>query len=86
MSATVVANDYRPTKRDYSLIGRDGQRAVKIGLSAAQWYHTEFRHLLEESYRHRSNKDSVASERALAHRISRAYDKVRLNLQVRAGC
>jgi fatty acid desaturase len=41
MSATVAANDYRPTKRDYSLIGRDAQRAVEIGLSAAQWYHTD---------------------------------------------
>jgi hypothetical protein len=46
---------------------------------------TEFRHLLEESYRHRSNKDSVASERALADRISRAYDKVWSNSQVPAG-
>jgi fatty acid desaturase len=41
MSATVGANDYRPTKRDYSLIGRDAQRAVETGLSVAQWYHTD---------------------------------------------
>jgi fatty acid desaturase len=27
--------------RDYSLIGRDGQRAVEQGLAAADWYHTE---------------------------------------------
>jgi hypothetical protein len=25
MSATVAANDYRPTKRGYSLIGRDNR-------------------------------------------------------------
>jgi fatty acid desaturase len=41
MSASVAANNYRPTKRDYSLIGRDAQLAVEIGLSAAEWYHTE---------------------------------------------
>jgi fatty acid desaturase len=27
--------------RDYSLIGRDSQRAVEQGLAAADWYHTE---------------------------------------------
>jgi fatty acid desaturase len=30
-----------PTKRDYSLIGRDARLAVETGLAAAQWYHTE---------------------------------------------
>ena len=29
------------TKRDYSLLGPDGQRAVDIGLAAAEWYHTD---------------------------------------------
>jgi fatty acid desaturase len=28
-------------KRDYSLLGRDAQRAVDTGLAAAQWYHTD---------------------------------------------
>ncbi len=28
-------------KRDYSLLGPDGQRAVETGLAAAEWYHTE---------------------------------------------
>jgi len=28
-------------KRDYSLLGPDAQRAVQIGLAAAQWYHSE---------------------------------------------
>ena len=41
MSDTIVAGAYRPTKRDYSLIGRDAKRAVEIGLSAAEWYHTD---------------------------------------------
>lgn len=30
-----------PTKRDYSLLGRNAQAAVANGLSAAEWYHTE---------------------------------------------
>jgi fatty acid desaturase len=30
-----------PTKRDYSLIGKDAQLAVENGLSAAEWYHTD---------------------------------------------
>ncbi|EYD75892.1 putative hydrocarbon oxygenase MocD [Rubellimicrobium mesophilum DSM 19309] len=28
-------------KRNYSLLGPDGQRAVETGLAAAEWYHTE---------------------------------------------
>ena len=28
-------------KRDYSLLGADGRRAVETGLAAAQWYHTQ---------------------------------------------
>jgi fatty acid desaturase len=28
-------------KRDYSLVGRDAQRAVETGLAAAEWYHTD---------------------------------------------
>ena len=27
-----------PTKRDYSLIGRDTQWAIESGLTAAEWY------------------------------------------------
>jgi fatty acid desaturase len=29
------------TKRDYSLLGENGRRAVETGLAAAEWYHTE---------------------------------------------
>ncbi|NML76460.1 fatty acid desaturase family protein [Rhizobium sp. S-51] len=29
------------SKRDYSLTGRDAQRAVEIGLASAEWYHTD---------------------------------------------
>ena len=29
------------TERDYSLIGRDSERAVENGLAAAEWYHTD---------------------------------------------
>lgn len=28
-------------KRDYSLLGADGRRAVETGLAAAEWYHTD---------------------------------------------
>ena len=28
-------------KRDYSLLGPDGRRAVETGLAAAEWYHTD---------------------------------------------
>lgn len=28
-------------KRDYSLLGEDGRRAVETGLAAAEWYHTD---------------------------------------------
>ncbi len=41
MSSAASAADYRPTKRDYSLIGRDSKRAVETGLAAAEWYHTD---------------------------------------------
>ena len=30
-----------PLKRDYSLTGDSSRRAVEVGLSAAEWYHTE---------------------------------------------
>jgi fatty acid desaturase len=30
-----------PSKRDYSLTGRDTQAAIDTGLAAAEWYHTE---------------------------------------------
>ncbi|MES2145906.1 MAG: fatty acid desaturase, partial [Pseudomonadota bacterium] len=28
-------------RRDYSLLGPDGARAVETGLAAAEWYHTD---------------------------------------------
>ena len=31
----------KPTKRDYSLLGRDAEAAVANGLAAAEWYHTD---------------------------------------------
>ena len=41
MSKLTAAGAHRPTKRDYSLIGRDARRAVETGLAAAEWYHTD---------------------------------------------
>ena len=29
------------TKRDYSLLGPDSERAVETGLATAEWYHTD---------------------------------------------
>ena len=31
----------KPTKRDYSLLGRAAEAAVANGLAAADWYHTD---------------------------------------------
>ncbi|MBO0664269.1 fatty acid desaturase family protein [Jiella sp. MQZ9-1] len=31
----------RSTRRDYSLVGEEGQQAVEIGLASAQWYHSD---------------------------------------------
>ena len=41
MTIQATANDFVPTARDYSLIGKDSKRAVENGLAAAQWYHTD---------------------------------------------
>lgn len=40
---SIAANDFgaESAKRDYSLLGRDAQRAVETGLAAAEWYHTD---------------------------------------------
>jgi fatty acid desaturase len=41
MTIQATANDFVPTARDYSLIGKDSKRAIENGLAAAQWYHTD---------------------------------------------
>ena len=41
MGIAVTDAAVRPTKRDYSLIGRDSRLAVENGLAAAEWYHTD---------------------------------------------
>ena len=38
MDATLSA---MPSRRDYSLLGRDTRLAVENGLAAADWYHTD---------------------------------------------
>jgi fatty acid desaturase len=38
MEATLSAT---PSRRDYSLLGRDAKLAVETGLAAAEWYHTD---------------------------------------------
>ena len=44
--------------RDYSLVGRDGQRAVEIGLASAEWYHSEVpRKVMKELMQRRDGPD-----------------------------
>lgn len=41
MNIAAAADSVRPSKRDYSLVGRDTRRAVETGLATAEWYHTD---------------------------------------------
>jgi fatty acid desaturase len=41
IEATPTGASATPSRRDYSLIGRDARLAVENGLAAAEWYHTD---------------------------------------------
>ena len=41
MSATATSSEPAHPKRDYSLLGADGRRAIETGLASAEWYHTD---------------------------------------------
>ncbi|MBL4926478.1 fatty acid desaturase family protein [Fuscibacter oryzae] len=47
------------TKRDYSLLGPDGARAVETGLAAAQWYHTEVPRKVMKDLMQRSDTPAI---------------------------
>jgi hypothetical protein len=50
-------------QRDYGLTGRDGQRAVEIGLASAEWYHSEVPRKVMKELMQRS--DGPARHRAV---------------------
>lgn len=47
------------TKRDYSLLGPDGKRAVDIGLAAAEWYHTDVPRKVMKDLMQRSDQPAI---------------------------
>lgn len=47
------------TKRDYSLLGPDGQRAVETGLAAAEWYHTDVPRKTMKDLMQRSDQPAI---------------------------
>ncbi len=46
-------------KRDYSLIGPDGARAVETGLAAAEWYHTDVPRKVMKELMQRSDAPAI---------------------------
>jgi fatty acid desaturase len=54
------------TRRDYSLLGPDGTRAVEIGLAAAQWYHTEVPRKVMKDLMQRTDQPALRDTAILA--------------------
>ena len=52
-------DDLRPSRRDYSLVGRDARRAVETGLAAAEWYHTDIPRKLMKELMKRSDGPAI---------------------------
>lgn len=46
-------------KRDYSLLGPDGARAVETGLAAAEWYHTDVPRKVMKDLMQRSDQPAI---------------------------
>lgn len=46
-------------KRDYSLLGPDGARAVETGLAAAEWYHTDVPRKVMKELMQRSDQPAI---------------------------
>ena len=46
-------------KRDYSLLGEDGRRAVQTGLAAAEWYHTDVPRKVMKELMQRSDRPAI---------------------------
>jgi len=47
------------SKRDYSLLGEDGRRAVESGLAAAEWYHTDIPRAKMKALMQRSDQPAI---------------------------
>jgi len=47
------------TRRDYSLLGPDGARAVETGLAAAEWYHTDVPRKVMKELMQRSDQPAI---------------------------
>ena len=47
------------SKRNYSLLGPDGKRAVEIGLAAAEWYHTDVPRKDMKAFMQRSDQPAI---------------------------
>ncbi len=47
------------SKRNYSLLGPDGKRAVEIGLAAAEWYHTDVPRKDMKAFMQRSDMPAI---------------------------
>src|SRR5260221_13180233 len=48
-----------PTKRDYSLIGRDSEAAIANGLAAAEWYKTDVPRKRMKELMQRSDRPAI---------------------------
>lgn len=46
-------------QRGYSLLGKDGRRAVEIGLAAAEWYHTDIPRKEMKALMQRSDQPAI---------------------------
>lgn len=51
--------DAAPSRRDYSLVGRDARLAVENGLSAAEWYHTDIPRKQMKELMQRSDQPAI---------------------------
>ena len=47
------------TRRDYSLLGPDAERAVEAGLAAAEWYHTDIPRKEMKALMQRSDQPAI---------------------------
>ena len=57
----------KPTKRDYSLLGRDAEAAVANGLAAAEWYHTDVARKEMKALMQRGDGPAIAAFAAPRH-------------------
>ena len=63
-----------PSKRDYSLVGRDSEAAVANGLAAAEWYHTDIPRKQMKELMKRTDGPAIRD----THAVARAAGRYRL--------